>query len=58
MGIDKGIFRPINLAVVERFLMVMSSSLAEASFLRENDLTYAQAIESLSDLMFSGIVKK
>lgn len=57
-GIDKEIFRPINLAVVERFLLVMSSSLAEPSFLRENDLTYAQAIESLSDWMFHGIVKK
>lgn len=57
-GIDKGIFRPINLSVVERFLFVMSSSLSEPSFLRENDLTYAQAVESLSDWMFNGIVKK
>ena len=36
----------------------MSSSLADESFLRENDLTYAQAVESMSVWMFHGFIKK
>ena len=42
----------MNKAVVQRCLLVMSSSLADMNFLRENDLTYSKAIAAMRDWMF------
>lgn len=57
-GIDDGAFRPINLAIFQRFLVVMSESYTDEKFLAENNLTYAQAIENMCDLIFNGFLKK
>ena len=55
-GIAQGVFRPVNTAVVQRALLVLSSSFADNDFLSDNNLTYSQAIESVSDWIFKGIL--
>ena len=57
-GIDEGAFRPINLAVLQRCLLVMSEALTNVKFLEENNLTYAQAVESMSDWLINGFLRK
>lgn len=57
-GIEQGNFRPINLPVLQRCLLVMSESLADVNFLNENDLTYSQAVENFSDLLFNGFLQE
>jgi len=57
-GVEQGVFRPFNKAVVQRCLLVMSSSLADTGFLRENDLTYAQAVSDMRDWMFLGLLRR
>ena len=42
----------MNKAVVQCCLLVMSSSLADMNFLRENDLTYSKAIAAMRDWIF------
>ena len=56
-GMLKGEFRQVNSIVLQRCLLLMSSMLADTKFLSENDLTYSQAIESMRDLIFHGILK-
>lgn len=56
--IDAGNFRPINLAVFQRCLLVMSESLADTKFLTENDLTFSQAIENFSEILLNGFLIK
>lgn len=56
-GINEGVFRPINLAVFQRTLLLVSESLTDEKFLSENKMTYAQAIEQMCDLLFNGFVK-
>ena len=56
-GMTKGEFRQVNSAVLQYCLLIMSSMLANKKFLSENDLTYSQAIASMKDLIFHGILK-
>ena len=56
--IRREVFRPVNLAVVRRLLMFMSSILSDSKFLAENNLTYTQAIAALRELMLNGFVKR
>ena len=55
-GIAQGVFRPVNVAVMQRSLLVLSDSFADNDFLNENNMTYSQAIESISDWLFKGIL--
>ena len=57
-GVEQGVLRPMNKAVVQRCLLVMSSSLADMNFLRENDLTYSKAIAAMRDWMFYGLLRE
>ncbi len=57
-GIDEGAFRSINIAVLQRYLLVMSEALTDVKFLEENNLTYAQAVESMSDWRINGFLRK
>lgn len=57
-GMKSGEFRKINSAVLQHCLLLMSSILANTKFLSDNDLTYLQAINSMCDLMFYGLLKR
>ena len=57
-GIQKGEFRKINSVMLQHCLLLMSSILADVKFLSENDLTYSQAINSMRDLVFYGILRR
>ena len=54
-GIDKGCFRPVNINVVRQVLLVSAMSLAEYDFLQESNLTYADAVKALSDIILNGL---
>lgn len=56
-GGEQGVFRPLNKAVVQRCLLVMSSNLADTEFLRKNDLTYSKAVGAMRDWMFYGLLR-
>jgi AcrR family transcriptional regulator len=57
-GIDKGEFRTVNLDVMRQCLMVTSAALSEFDFLKNSNLTYSMALESLGDILFVGIERK
>jgi len=57
-GVVKGSFRPISLPVVQHCLYVSAAALTDSEFLRKNNLTYEQAITTLQDLLFHGLLTK
>ena len=57
-GITRNEFRLIDTSVLQYCLITMSAMLNDPKFLNDNDLTYSQAIESLRDLIFYGILKQ
>ena len=56
-GMSTGEFRQVNSIVLQHCLLLMSSMLSDSKFLSENDLTHSQAILSMRDLVFHGILK-
>ena len=57
-GVSEGIFRPVSLPVVQHCLYVSAAALTDTDFLRKNNLTYEQAITTLQDLLFHGLLTK
>lgn len=57
-GVTEGIFRPVSLPVVQHCLYVSAAALTDPEFLRKNNLTYEQAITTLQDLLFQGLLVK
>lgn len=55
-GVENGLFRPVCLPVVQHCLYVSAMALADPVFLQRYDLTYQQAVETLEDVLFHGIV--
>lgn len=55
-GIDAGVLRPINRAVVYQCLSASMNALASPDFLDENNLTYSQAIDVLQEIVFHGLL--
>ena len=56
-GIEAGTFRPLPLAVIQHTLYVSTAAMLDENFLKENRLSYEQAIESLEELLFHGILQ-
>lgn len=57
-AIDLGIYRPINIAVLRQCLVCAIPSLSDTEFLRQNNLTYSEAISAVSDIIIYGSVKR
>lgn len=57
-AIDSGIYRPVNIAVLRQCLITAIPSLADSEFLRQNNLTYSEAIKAVSDIIVYGSIKK
>lgn len=55
-GVSDGIFRPVCLPVVQHCLYISAVALADADFLKRYDLTYQQAVETLEDVLFHGLM--
>ena len=56
-AIDKGIYRPINIAVLRQCLVTTIPSLSDSEFLRKHNLTYSEAIKAISDIIVFGSIK-
>lgn len=56
-GIEAGTFRPLPLSVIQHTLYVSTAAMLDENFLKENRLSYEQAIESLEELLFHGILQ-
>ena len=54
-GIDRKEFRQVNLEVMRQCLLVTSEALSSFEFLQHSNLTYSNALESLGDILFTGI---
>jgi AcrR family transcriptional regulator len=54
-GIKKGEFRPVNLAVLRRCLILSASGLADSTFLEASRLSFSDALSTLQDILFNGI---
>ena len=55
-GIDDGVLRPVNSAVVYQCLSASMSAIASPEFLGSSNLTYSQAVDTLQDIVFNGLV--
>ena len=55
-GVETGLFRPVSLPVVQHCLYVSAMALADPAFLARYDLTYQQAVETLEDVLFQGLI--
>ncbi|MCR5758231.1 MAG: TetR/AcrR family transcriptional regulator [Selenomonas sp.] len=56
-GVEKGILRPFNLAVVQQCLYTSATALTDSSFLKRNNLTYEKAITDLEEILFCGLLR-
>ena len=56
-GVRDGIFRPVCLPVVQQCLYVSAVSLADTDFLKQYNLTHQQAVETLEDVLFYGLMQ-
>ncbi|MBQ7169050.1 MAG: TetR/AcrR family transcriptional regulator [Synergistaceae bacterium] len=54
-GINDGVLRPVNSAVVYQCLSASMTAIASPEFLASNSLTYAQAVDTLQDIVFNGL---
>jgi AcrR family transcriptional regulator len=54
-GTKKREFRPVNLPVLRRCLILSASGLADSAFLEKNRLSFSDALSSLQDILFNGI---
>lgn len=57
-GVNEGLFRPVSLPVVQHCLYVSAAALTDREFLRKNNMTYEEAIMTLQDLLFQGLLVK
>lgn len=57
-GMDKGIFRPINLLVLRQCLLASSEALLDRDFLQKSNLTYSDALDVLRDILLYGVEKQ
>ena len=55
-GINDGVLRPVNSAVVYQCLSASMTAIASPEFLGNNNLTYSQAVNTLQDIVFNGLV--
>lgn len=56
-GINAGEFRQVNIRVVRQIVLTAAIAMTDYQFLQENNLTYYDALETLSDLIFNGLKK-
>ena len=57
-GMEQGIYRKTNLAVLEKCLVVSVEGVSDSAFLAQNNLTNVQAIETLCGILFDGLKNK
>ncbi|MBQ7221168.1 MAG: TetR/AcrR family transcriptional regulator [Synergistaceae bacterium] len=55
-GIDSGAVKPVNFAVVYQCLNAAMEAIAKPDFLESNNLTYSQAVDTLQDIVFHGLL--
>lgn len=56
-GVRLGLYRPVNMAVMQYMLEHVVTALADPTFLNTHKLTYSGAIQGLSDIILYGIKK-
>ncbi|MBR0149915.1 MAG: TetR/AcrR family transcriptional regulator [Synergistaceae bacterium] len=55
-GINEGVLRPVNSAVFYQCISASMTAIASPEFLENNNLTYSQAVDTLQDIVFHGII--
>ncbi len=54
-GMEQGIYRKVNLAVLKQCLLASSEAVTDSEFLAENNLTNLQVMETLHLILFEGL---
>lgn len=55
IGTDEGLFRNVNLSVVEEILTVLFETLGSAEFLNRTNFSYKEATDTVGDLVLYGL---
>ena len=55
-GIDSGAVKPVNFAVVYQCLNAAMEAIAQPDFLESNSLKYSEAVDTLQDIVFHGLL--
>ena len=55
-GIDSGAVKPVNFAVVYQCLNAAMEAIAQPDFLENNNLKYSEAVDTLQDIVFHGLL--
>ena len=55
-GIDSGAIRNVNSEVFYQCISAAITAIADPEFLERCDLTYSQAVDTLQDIVFNGIL--
>ena len=55
-GIDSGAVKPVNFAVVYQCLNTAMEAIAQPDFLESSGLTYSQAVDTLQEIVFHGLL--
>lgn len=55
-GIDSGAVKPVNFVVVYQCLNASMEAIANPEFLESNNLSYYQAVDTLQDIVFHGLL--
>ncbi len=56
-GIDEGVFKEVNINIFKYMYEISVDRLLMGDFLKENDMSYPEALESVVSIMVDGIVK-
>lgn len=57
-GVEQGIIRPVNLAVVQQMIESTINDLIRYRFLSENNMTYPDAVGIMIDVIIRGLLAK
>ena len=55
IGTDEGLYRNVNLSVVEEILAVLFEALGSAEFLKRTNFSYKEATDAVGDLVLYGL---
>lgn len=55
IGTDEGLFRNVNLSVIEEILTVLFETLGSAEFLNRTNFSYKEATDTVGDLVLYGL---
>lgn len=54
-GVKQGLFRPVSMAILHRMFIGATNELLDWQFLKENDVTFTNALTKMAEMMIFGL---